>query len=172
MAGPPGVRGPGLGPRSGRPDYHPAVSPIRYLRLLLTLITALAGCRPSSPDDPPAGAGRAPAADPAPDPWAVRLDGIGPLRFGMPTAEVRAALHDTLGPPPPSDQCVWMVPASVPVGVRLMLEQGHLVRLDVDSAGIRTERGGEVGMTRPSSGTGTAAASSCGPTSTTRPHAI
>jgi hypothetical protein len=64
----------------------------------------------------------------------------------MPVAEVRVALGDTLGPPPPTENCVSMVPASMPVGVRLMIEGGKLVRIDVDSAGIRTVGGAEVGM--------------------------
>jgi hypothetical protein len=123
---------------------HPIVS---------ILLAAALACG-SDPDHKPAqaavsaGDSAAPTSEtPSNDAWAVRLDGIGPLRYGMPVAEVGEALHDTLGPPPPSDQCVWLVPASVPAGVRLMLEQGRLVRVDVDSADIRTERGGEVGMT-------------------------
>jgi hypothetical protein len=64
----------------------------------------------------------------------------------MSAADVRATLRDTLGSLPPSDQCVVMVPATVPIGLRLMLEHGRLVRADVDSAGIRTALGAEVGM--------------------------
>ncbi len=80
------------------------------------------------------------------DPWAVRLDGIGPILYGMPVADARAALGDTLGDPTPTDKCLYLVPATVPVGLRFMVENGRVVRVDVDSAGIRTEAGGEVGM--------------------------
>jgi hypothetical protein len=82
----------------------------------------------------------------SPDSWTLRFDGIGPLRYGMGVAEVRVALRDTLGPPPPAGECVYMVPAAAPAGVRLMIEGDRMVRVDVDSARIRTVGGGEVGM--------------------------
>ena len=111
----------------------------------------LAGCDSGAGrEQPRAGADSAPetpAAIAAPsDSWAVRLDGIGPLRYGMPIAEVRMALHETLGPAPPAAPCLYLVPASIPVGVGLMIEQGKLVRVDVESAGVRTVGGAEVGM--------------------------
>jgi hypothetical protein len=119
------------------------MSSIRRIRRGLALAALAIGCRAAPPADPPSASDRAPAP---PDPWAVRLDGIGPLRYGMGVAEVRMALRDTLGPPPPEERCVYLVPASMPVGVRLMIENGKLVRVDVDSAGIRTVGGAEVGM--------------------------
>ena len=42
------------------------------------------------------------------DPWEVRLDGIGPLLYGMLVADARAALGDTLGDPTPTDKCVYL----------------------------------------------------------------
>jgi len=113
------------------------------------LFVAAVACGPGAGGTPRSASGdSAPPAAPAPppDPWAVRLDGIGPLRYGMPVAEVRVALRDTLGPPPPADDCVYLVPASVPAGIGLMIQSGKLVRVDVDSAGIRTVGGAEVGM--------------------------
>jgi hypothetical protein len=100
-----------------------------------------AGARPQATDSPARSAVPLP-----PDSWTARLDGIGPLRYGMRAAEVQVALRDTLGPPPPTGDCVYMVPAAAPAGVRIMLEGGRMVRVDVDSAGIRTVAGGEVGM--------------------------
>ncbi|MGH7628226.1 MAG: lectin [Gemmatimonadales bacterium] len=110
------------------------------------LLAAALACSPGAGGDSPHADGdNAPARPAAPD-WTVRRDGVGPLRYGMPVAEARAALGDTLGDPPPTDRCVSFVPAAVPVGLRLMLENGNLVRVDVDSAGIRTTAGAEVGM--------------------------
>jgi len=38
------------------------------------------------------------------------------------------------------------VPRGAPAGVRFMVEQGKIVRVDVDSSGVRTAAGAEVGM--------------------------
>jgi hypothetical protein len=105
------------------------------LRILAALVLAAVACR-----------SHAASRTAPPDPWAVRLDGIGPILYGMAVADARAALGDTLGDPTPTDRCVYLVPAGVPPGLRFMAQNGRIVRADVESTGVRTEAGGEVGM--------------------------
>ncbi len=121
-----------------------SASPVRGVRLLLSaLFLSAPACGAGDRED--RAAGSAVSATPV-DPWVVRLDGIGPILYGMAVADARAALGDTLSDPTPADKCVYVVPANVPIGLRLMVENGRVVRVDVDSAGILTEAGGEVGM--------------------------
>ena len=112
-----------------------------------SLALAALGCRPDA-EHPPSGSGddhRPPSGVP-PSPWTVRLEGIGPILYGMAASDARAALGDTLGDPTPADGCLWLVPDGVPPGLRFMVESGKIARVDVDSAGLRTEAGDEVGM--------------------------
>ena len=80
------------------------------------------------------------------EPWTVRLDGVGPVRFGVSLADARAALRDSLIVAPPAGECGFTVPRGAPAGVRFMVEQGKIVRVDVGSSGVRTAAGAEVGM--------------------------
>ena len=119
---------------------------MRSIPLTLTLLLALACGRKASV--PP---GAADSAAPAPpeaeaEPWTIRVDGVGPIRFGMALADARAALRDSLIVTPPGGECGFTVPRGAPAGVRLMVEQGKIVRVDVDSSGVRTAAGVEVGM--------------------------
>jgi hypothetical protein len=100
-------------------------------RCLVVTATALAcGCQPRPADTPAATA----AAPPA---WGVSLAAAGPVRFGMTAAEASSAAGGTPGAPGDS-ACRYWVPQGAPVGLRLMLENGIVVRADVDSAGITT----------------------------------
>ena len=119
---------------------------MRSIHLTLALLLALACGRKMSP--PP---GAADSAAPAPpeaeaEPWTIRVDGVGPIRFGMALAGARAALRDSLIVTPPVGECGFTVPSGAPAGVRFMVEQGKIVRADVDSSGVRTAAGAEVGM--------------------------
>ena len=109
------------------------------------LLLGLAALACGRSDTPRAAADHAGPAQP-PAPWTMRLDGIGPILYGMPVADARAALGDSLGDPTPADRCVYLVPAGVPPGLRFMVENGTVVRADVESTGVRTEAGDEVGM--------------------------
>ena len=80
------------------------------------------------------------------EPWTIRVDGVGPIRYGMALADARAALRDSLIVTPPAGECGFTVPRGAPAGVRFMVEQGKIVRVDVDSSGVRTAAGAEVGM--------------------------
>ena len=80
--------------------------------------------------------------------WIVRMDGVGPVKVGMTLSQLNAALHEHFsyteeegGP-----SCFYVRPKKHPQ-LAFMMEDGHLVRVDVDKAGIRTESGLGVGDT-------------------------
>jgi hypothetical protein len=117
---------------------------MRRTLLALPLLTAFA-CRPVATDRP-AAADSTPPAIIQTEPWAIRLDGVGPVTFGMSLVQARTALGDSLAVTPPGASCGFAVPRGAPAGIRLMIEAGKVVRVDVDSAGVRTAAGDEVGM--------------------------
>jgi hypothetical protein len=75
--------------------------------------------------------------------WIVKLRGVGPVRFGMRIEEAAPALGG-LGPAHRAG-CTY-VGAGLPAGLKFMVESGRIVRADVDSAGVPTASGAEVGM--------------------------
>ena len=78
--------------------------------------------------------------------WIVSLSGIGPIRFGMPVADVARVLNDPALLPRGRDaSCRYVRPKGLPRGAALMISGGIVVRLDVDSAGTITESGLGVG---------------------------
>jgi hypothetical protein len=87
------------------------------------------------------------AALPVPDgSWTVMLRRVGPVGFGMPVGEAGRAAGGRLEGVKGSG-CEYTRAPTMPAGLRLMVEDGRVVRADVDSAGIRTGSGAEVGMT-------------------------
>ncbi|MEP6686809.1 MAG: hypothetical protein ABJC36_00580 [Gemmatimonadales bacterium] len=120
---------------------------MRPILLTFPLLLATLACRPETADR--AGAADSTPAPPAPadtEPWTIRLDGVGPISFGMSLVEARAALADSLPVAPPDASCGFTVPRGAPAGLRLMVEGGKVVRADVDSSDVRTAAGAEVGM--------------------------
>ena len=80
--------------------------------------------------------------------WTVTPTGVGPVRFGSSLAQLNAALGDTLRPKyDVNDECDHLQPAAFPMGMSLMIERDTIVRVDVDTAGIRTREGAQVGDT-------------------------
>jgi hypothetical protein len=119
---------------------------MRSIPLTLPLLLALA-CGRKTSVPPEAADSPAPAPPEAEaQPWTIRVDGVGPIRFGMPLADARAALRDSLIVTPAGGECGFTVPRGAPAGVRFMAERGKIVRVDVDSSGVRTAAGAEVGM--------------------------
>jgi hypothetical protein len=76
------------------------------------------------------------AADSTPPQWIVRPDGIGPLRVGRSLGEPLSVAND---------ECDHVNPTKTPEGVLLMVIEDTLVRVQIDSAGIRTVEGAQVG---------------------------
>lgn len=92
--------------------------------------------------------------EPAPSPppvaqvpgsWTVTPGGVGPVRFGMTVASARAALRDSLASIPADGSCILVSPPGTPSGVTLMVENGQVVRVDVESEAIATDHGAQVG---------------------------
>lgn len=82
-------------------------------------------------------------ADTAPPHWVVRPDGIGPLKVGIPLAAASQALGETLRVGQAG--CDHVTPTSTPKGIRLMVIDDTIARVEIDSAGIRTADGAQVG---------------------------
>jgi hypothetical protein len=79
----------------------------------------------------------------------VSESGVGPLRAGMTLAQGEAALRTSLAAPAGMDsaQCRFVAWSGSPPGLRLMIENNVIVRVDVDSATIQTVQGARVGDT-------------------------
>ncbi len=76
--------------------------------------------------------------------WAVTVDGAGPIRFGMTPSEAAAAVGVPV-PSVPDEGCEYWAPDGAPAGLSFMIENGRVVRADIDRAGVRTLHGLEVG---------------------------
>lgn len=80
--------------------------------------------------------------------WTVTADAFGPIRFGMSVEEAAAVLGEEVVPAGAllPEGCGHARPVSLPPGTALMVVGDHVARVEVDSAGVRTARGAEVGM--------------------------
>ena len=78
--------------------------------------------------------------------WVIRPQGAGPVKIGMTIAEINAALSEKFGLPAEKDErgCFCVSPSQHP-DVTFMIENGRLVRIDVDKPGVTTPEGIQVG---------------------------
>jgi hypothetical protein len=82
------------------------------------------------------------------DPWAVRPDGIGSVRVGMPMEQLRTALGEQVRASYADfESCDHVRSAALPAGVLLMIVNDSVARVEIDSAGVRTAEGAQVGDT-------------------------
>ena len=82
----------------------------------------------------------------AADGWVIRQDGVGPVKIGMSLSQLNMALHEKFAmPESKEDQGCFYVTASKHPQVSFMIENGHVVRVDVDKSGIATAEGVQVG---------------------------
>ena len=103
-------------------------------------------------DSPGASAGAQAAADTAPARptadtargWTVALGAVGPIRVGMNPEDLKRVAGD-FPAPSPGAQCAYVHPALAPAGLLVMLAHGQVARIDIDSAGARTDAGVGVG---------------------------
>jgi len=81
--------------------------------------------------------------------WAIDLHAAGPVRFGMTLAEASAALGSKVeaGEEDASEGCSYTSPEGMPLGTAFMVLDGRIARLDVDTTGIATTAGAQVGST-------------------------
>lgn len=83
-------------------------------------------------------------ADTVPPPqWVVRADGIGPLKVGIPLAVASQTLGESLRVTQAG--CDHVRPTTMPKGIRLMVIDDTVARVEIDSAGIKTAEGEQVG---------------------------
>lgn len=86
------------------------------------------------------------AAAPPDTAWTVSPAGLGPAVIGQTLAQLNAALNDSLTPVDPLDpSCGHVTPKGFPAGTRLMIVDDSVARIEVDSAGVRTTDGAQVG---------------------------
>ncbi|MBL0171260.1 MAG: hypothetical protein IPP90_11105 [Gemmatimonadaceae bacterium] len=72
--------------------------------------------------------------------------GIGDLRAGMTLAQAaRAAAGIRLIPGTDSTECSYLEWTNAPAGVLVMFDEGTVARIDIDSVGVRTQAGAQVG---------------------------
>lgn len=124
------------------------------------LVLALAACMPSDEGAPEAAPGSTtPAPDPqeAPQPgpgapdfegrgWTVGPRGTGAAMVGTPLASVAEDIGATPDTAALRGGCSYLRPASDP-GTMVMVNEGRVVRVDVDGATVRTVEGAGVGDT-------------------------
>lgn len=97
-------------------------------------------------DAPAAGGGTG-----MPGPGTIRFDGFGPASFGDSAEALRMAWGKDLGTAglDNAEACHYLFPQPQPAGpsrIAFMIEQGKLVRLDVQADDITAPGGGKVGM--------------------------
>ena len=119
-------------------------------------LLALAACTPSgegAPGAAPGGPPPAPAAAPKSGPgasdfvgrgWLVGFRGLDRPQVGTPLAQAAAALRATPDTAAMRGGCGYLPFAMIP-GVRVMVNEGRVARVDVDRAGIGAKGGGGVG---------------------------
>lgn len=119
------------------------------LHVSLVAITAL-GCSTGDREEPRAEREtprpRAPAGGGEPAQWVVRPDGFGPVAFGVPLPAVGAALGEEVRAAYADfATCDYVRPRALPSQTSLMIISDTVMRVDVDSAGVRTAEGAQVG---------------------------
>jgi hypothetical protein len=77
--------------------------------------------------------------------WLVTADSVGSIRFGMTPRQAATALGLDSAPAFPDSSCDYWTPQGAPPGVSFMVENGAIVRVDVDSPGVKSAGGLAVG---------------------------
>jgi len=122
------------------------------------LLAALAACMPSDEGAPEAAPGSttpAPDPDEAPEPapgapaggqaWTAGFRGAGPAQVGMPLAAAASALGAVPDTAAAAGSCSYLRPAGDPAGVKVMVNEGRVARVEVDSGAVRTVEGAGIG---------------------------
>jgi len=74
--------------------------------------------------------------------WSILLRRAGPVRYGMTIGEAEKAAGVRFDPVSATG-CAYARATGMPAGLRFMIQDGRVVRADVDFAGIRTASGAE-----------------------------
>jgi hypothetical protein len=107
----------------------------RYLILFAALISAAACTRREAKPD-------STAVPPAP---VVSMAGYDLIRIGETAHDLAITGDSAAASNPKHAACRFAHPKSFPLGAKVMLLEDVVVRIDVDSAGIRTAEGAQVG---------------------------
>ena len=80
--------------------------------------------------------------------WAVREDGVGPVKIGMSLPELNKVLAENFSVPDDKEEqgCFYVNPGKHPEFAFMILD-GHLARIDVSTPGVFTSKGAQVGDT-------------------------
>jgi hypothetical protein len=122
------------------------MKPIIQRAWCVFVIVVLPACknRPPVRSDTQAHAETSTATSPAA--LSVSPLGVGSLRTGMTVAEASAAVAG-FGAPAEAQECEYASAASLPAGLLIMVENGRVARVDVDTNTIPTIEGARVGDT-------------------------
>jgi hypothetical protein len=126
---------------------EPRVPTPTWLTPLLLVVVA---CGKQSSPEHSADREASPSAPQTPLVWQIDFRSVGLIRIGMSVAEASAALGEPLEVPPPEESlCQWsdVRPSKSPPGLWLTVSHDTIVRIDVDSAGLPTVDGLQVGST-------------------------
>jgi hypothetical protein len=108
------------------------------------VVTDSAATATATPAPPPTDSAVPGGTAPLASGWTVTPGGIGAVRVDMSADELKQAAGD-FTTPAASAGCAYVRPASLPAGASVMLANGRVARIDVDSAGVRTDAGIAVG---------------------------
>lgn len=98
-----------------------------------------------SPDRPPLQYSQPAPNQPVAGRWTVSETGIGPIRIGMTILEAETALQESFKLPLQAGTCYNLKPSRMPSGTSLMIVDGQIVRVDVETPQIATDVGARVG---------------------------
>ncbi|HEU5175112.1 MAG TPA: hypothetical protein VFT96_10200 [Gemmatimonadaceae bacterium] len=80
--------------------------------------------------------------------WVLRPDGAGPVRVGMTLEAAGRVLGESLRADyDVFEGCDFVVPATAPLGVSLMVLSDTVVRVDIDTGAVATHEGIRIGDT-------------------------
>ncbi|MFZ0293810.1 MAG: hypothetical protein WAL52_09420 [Candidatus Sulfotelmatobacter sp.] len=79
------------------------------------------------------------------DAWTIREDGVGPVKVGMTLAQLSAALHQKLAADEQDEQGCFYINPRGHDNISFMIIDGHVARVEVGAAGIKTTTGIQVG---------------------------
>lgn len=115
--------------------------------VLASAAVLLSACSSSADTETPVGDSASVVLETGePSSWRVTTVGMGPLLAGQTLAEANAAAGITLTlPNGASPECSYAEWPTAPAGVRVMVVQDTVVRVDVTQPGIETIEGGAIG---------------------------
>jgi hypothetical protein len=89
---------------------------------------------------------------PSPSRWdwssgKLSLQGFGPIRIGMTLAQAQSITGGALvGQDSGNQECFYVTPSAAPEGIKLMVTEGRIARIDITSPAYASMRGARVGQ--------------------------